>query len=46
MIVLPGKISDKILQISQCRPIFYAVKLYVMTKMDGRCWNLDADNDQ
>ena len=34
---LPGKNSDKILWILPRRPIFYAVRLYVMTKMNGRC---------
>ena len=37
MELLPGKNSDKILRILHHRPIFYAVKLYVMTKMNGRC---------
>ena len=40
MRLLPGKISDKILLIRQCRPTFYVVKLYVMTKTDGRYQNL------
>ena len=40
MKLLPGKNSDKILQVLQCRPIFYAVRLYVMTKMDGTCQKL------
>ena len=37
MKLLPGKNSDKILWILHHRPIFYAVRLYVMTKMNGRC---------
>ena len=35
--LLPGKNSDKILQFLHSRPIFYVVRLYVMTKMNGRC---------
>ena len=37
MKLLLGKNSDKILQILHRRPIFYAVRLYVMTKVNGRC---------
>ena len=32
MKLLPGKNSDKISWILQCRAIFYAVRLYIMTK--------------
>ena len=32
MRLLPGKNSDKILQFLHRRPIFYVVRLYVMTK--------------
>ena len=41
--LLPGKNSDKILCFLHSRPIFYAVRLYVMTKTNGRClkeWSL------
>ena len=37
MKLLPGKNPDKILWILQHRPIFYVVRLYVMTEMNGRC---------
>ena len=33
--LLPGKNSDKILQFLHRRPIFYVVRLYVMTKMNA-----------
>ena len=36
MRLLPGKNSVKILRFLHRRPIFYAVRLYVMTKMNGR----------
>ena len=34
--LLPSKNSDKILWILHHRPIFYVVRLYVMTKGNGR----------
>ena len=37
MKLLAGKNLDKILWILHHRPIFYAVRLYVMTKMNGGC---------
>ena len=35
--LLSGKNSVKILRFLPSGPIFYAVRLYVMTKMNGRC---------
>ena len=37
VMLLPGKNSVKILWFLPSRPIFYVVRLYVMTKADGRC---------
>ena len=37
MKLLLGKNLDKILWILHRRPIFYVVRLYVMTKMNDRC---------
>ena len=35
--VTEAKIQIKFYSFLHCRPIFYAVRLYVMTKMNGRC---------
>ena len=35
--LLPGKIYKKFYSVLHSGPIFYAVRQYVMTKMNGRC---------
>ena len=35
--LLPGKIYKKFYGVLHSRPIFYAVRLYVMTKTNGGC---------